>query len=118
MIIHIYSLYKGLHTVTLFISIKGTGDVQLSIAQNIPIDGAVIVTTPQRVALLDARRGVEMFRKMSVPLMGIVQNMSEHVCEQCGHTTHMFGKDGARNMAEQMGVEVIGNYRYEPLHQY
>lgn len=86
----------------------GTGDVQLSIAQNIPIDGAVIVTTPQTVALLDARRGVEMFRKMALPVLGIVQNMSEHVCEKCGHKTHLFGKDGAKNMASEVGVDVIG----------
>ncbi|XP_022697493.1 iron-sulfur protein NUBPL-like isoform X1 [Varroa jacobsoni] len=87
----------------------GTGDVQLSIAQNIPIDGAVIVTTPQPVALLDARRGIEMFRKMNVPILGVVQNMSEHICEKCGHTTYMFGKDGAKKMADDMGVQIIGN---------
>lgn len=70
----------------------------------------MIVTTPQTVALLDARRGVEMFRKMAVPLLGIVQNMSEHVCEKCGHKTHMFGKDGAKSMATEMEVEIIGKY--------
>ncbi|XP_003737911.1 iron-sulfur protein NUBPL [Galendromus occidentalis] len=87
----------------------GTGDVQLSIAQNIPIDGAMIVTTPQTIALLDARRGIEMFRKMEVPNLGIVENMAEHVCENCGHTTHIFGREGARKLAAELDVPFLGS---------
>lgn len=87
----------------------GTGDVQLSIAQNIPINGVVIVTTPQTIALLDARRGIEMFKKMQVPIVGVVQNMAEHVCTKCGHKTHIFGENGAKEMAKTTGVELIGN---------
>lgn len=82
--------------------------MQLSIAQNIPIDGALIVTTPQTIALLDARRGIEMFRKMEVPILGIVENMAEHVCEKCGHTTHIFGREGAKNLAAEQSVPVVG----------
>ena len=89
-------------------SLSGTGDVQLSIAQNIPIDGAVIVTTPQTIALLDARRGIEMFRKMEVPILGIVENMAEYECENCGHVTHIFGREGARNLSKEQNVPVIG----------
>eukprot|EP00731_Ephydatia_muelleri_P023945 Em0016g216a len=72
----------------------GTGDTQLTISQQIPISGSVIVSTPQDVALLDARRGVEMFRKVDVPVLGVVQNMSCYVCPNCGHLSHIFGKDG------------------------
>uniref|UniRef100_A0A8B9RFK9 Iron-sulfur cluster transfer protein NUBPL n=2 Tax=Astyanax mexicanus TaxID=7994 RepID=A0A8B9RFK9_ASTMX len=86
----------------------GTGDVQLSITQNIPIAGAVIVSTPQDIALLDARRGAEMFRKVNVPVLGLVQNMSVFQCPQCNHQTHIFGSDGARELARTLGVEVLG----------
>uniref|UniRef100_A0A4W5MVX6 Iron-sulfur cluster transfer protein NUBPL n=1 Tax=Hucho hucho TaxID=62062 RepID=A0A4W5MVX6_9TELE len=91
----------------------GTGDVQLSITQNIPIAGAVIVSTPQDIALLDARRGAEMFRKVNVPVLGIVQNMSVFQCPKCNHQTHIFGADGARALADTLGVQVLGDI---PLH--
>ncbi|XP_030637985.1 iron-sulfur cluster transfer protein NUBPL [Chanos chanos] len=91
----------------------GTGDVQLSITQNIPIAGAVIVSTPQDIALLDARRGAEMFRKVNVPVLGLIQNMSVFQCPQCNHQTHIFGADGARELAQTLGVEVLGDI---PLH--
>lgn len=87
----------------------GTGDTQLSVSQNIPISGAVIVTTPQDIALLDARKGAEMFRKVSVPILGIVQNMSVFICPKCGESTHIFGKDGAKHLATELGIEVIGD---------
>ncbi|MGH0172345.1 UNVERIFIED_CONTAM: hypothetical protein FKN15_063174 [Acipenser sinensis] len=91
----------------------GTGDVQLSITQNIPISGAVIVSTPQDIALLDARRGAEMFRKVNVPVLGLVQNMSVFHCPNCNHKTHIFGEDGATELANSLGVEVLGDI---PLH--
>ncbi|KAL6478003.1 hypothetical protein MHYP_G00138380 [Metynnis hypsauchen] len=91
----------------------GTGDVQLSITQNIPIAGAVIVSTPQDIALLDARRGAEMFRKVNVPVLGLVQNMSVFQCPQCNHQTHIFGSDGARELARTLEVEFLGDI---PLH--
>ncbi|XP_075699961.1 iron-sulfur cluster transfer protein NUBPL isoform X2 [Rhinoderma darwinii] len=85
----------------------GTGDVQLSISQNIPISGAVIVSTPQDIALLDARRGAEMFHKVNVPVLGIVQNMSVFRCPKCDHETHIFGADGARQLAVAMGLVIL-----------
>ncbi|XP_076834549.1 iron-sulfur cluster transfer protein NUBPL [Brachyhypopomus gauderio] len=91
----------------------GTGDVQLSITQNVPIAGAVIVSTPQDIALLDARRGAEMFRKVNVPVLGLVQNMSVFQCPQCNFQTHIFGCDGAKELARTLGVEVLGDI---PLH--
>lgn len=91
----------------------GTGDVQLSITQNIPIAGAVIVSTPQDIALLDARRGAEMFRKVNVPVLGLVQNMSVFQCPKCNHQTHIFGSDGAKELARTLGVEMLGDI---PLH--
>lgn len=91
----------------------GTGDVQLSITQNIPISGAVIVSTPQDIALLDARRGVEMFKRMNVPVLGLVQNMSVFQCPSCKHQTHIFGSDGARHLAHTLGVQFLGDI---PLH--
>ncbi|XP_036927942.1 iron-sulfur protein NUBPL [Acanthopagrus latus] len=91
----------------------GTGDVQLSISQNIPVAGAVIVSTPQDIALLDARRGAEMFRKVHVPVLGLVQNMSVFQCPNCNHQTHIFGSDGARQLADALGVQLLGDI---PLH--
>ncbi|KAL4218998.1 hypothetical protein ACF0H5_021582 [Mactra antiquata] len=87
----------------------GTGDTQLSMSQNIPINGAVIVSTPQDIALLDARRGAEMFRKVDVPVLGMIQNMSVYICPKCGHQDHVFGQDGAHNVAEEMNIDVLGN---------
>ncbi|KAL6106050.1 nubpl [Pungitius sinensis] len=91
----------------------GTGDVQLSISQNVPVAGAVIVSTPQDIALLDARRGAEMFRKVHVPVLGLVQNMSVFQCPKCDHRTHIFGSDGARRLADTLGVQLLGDV---PLH--
>ncbi|XP_019374458.1 PREDICTED: iron-sulfur protein NUBPL isoform X1 [Gavialis gangeticus] len=87
----------------------GTGDVQLSVSQNIPIAGAVIVSTPQDIALLDARKGAEMFRKVHVPVLGLVQNMSVFQCPKCKHETHIFGADGVRDLAKTLGLDVLGD---------
>lgn len=87
----------------------GTGDTQLSISQNIPINGAVIVSTPQDIALLDARKGAEMFRKVEVPVLGLVQNMSVYVCPKCGHHEHIFGKDGIDKIAKAMHLDILGD---------
>jgi ATP-binding protein involved in chromosome partitioning len=86
----------------------GTGDVQLTLAQKVPVSGAVIVTTPQDIALLDARKGLKMFEKVQVPVLGIVENMSTHVCTQCGHEEHIFGRGGGARMAEQHEVDFLG----------
>ncbi len=86
----------------------GTGDIQLTLAQRVPVAGAVIVTTPQDIALADARKGLKMFEKVSVPVLGIVENMSVHVCERCGHVEHIFGAGGGERMARQYGVRLLG----------
>ncbi|MCH7816211.1 MAG: iron-sulfur cluster carrier protein ApbC [Proteobacteria bacterium] len=86
----------------------GTGDIQLSLAQSVRVSGAVIVTTPQDVALLDARKGIEMFIKVDVPILGVVENMSTHVCTNCGHEEAIFGSGGGDKLAADYGVEVIG----------
>ena len=86
----------------------GTGDIQLTLAQRVPVSGAVIVTTPQDIALADARKGLKMFEKVSVPVLGIVENMSVHVCSNCGHAEHIFGAGGGARMAEQYGVKLLG----------
>jgi ATP-binding protein involved in chromosome partitioning len=86
----------------------GTGDVQLTLAQKIPVSGALIVTTPQDLALLDARRACEMFKKVNVPVLGVVENMSLHVCSQCGHAEPIFGEGGGQHLAEQYGVDLLG----------
>jgi ATP-binding protein involved in chromosome partitioning len=86
----------------------GTGDIQLTLAQRVPVTGAVIVTTPQDIALLDARKGLKMFEKVNIPILGIVENMSLHVCPHCGHESHIFGEGGAERMAKDYGVEVLG----------
>ncbi|WP_323842161.1 MULTISPECIES: iron-sulfur cluster carrier protein ApbC [unclassified Moraxella] len=86
----------------------GTGDITLTLAQRIPVTGAVIVTTPQHIALLDAKKGVEMFQKVHIPLLGIVENMALHICTQCGHIDHIFGADGGKNMAKMYGVPLLG----------
>jgi ATP-binding protein involved in chromosome partitioning len=85
----------------------GTGDIQLTLSQRVPVAGAVIVTTPQDIALLDARKGLKMFQKVDVPVLGIVENMSTHVCSNCGHEEHIFGAGGGRRMAEQYGVDLL-----------
>ena len=86
----------------------GTGDIQLTLAQRVPVAGAVIVTTPQDIALADARKGLKMFEKVSVPVLGIVENMSIHVCSNCGHAEHIFGAGGGAKMAQQYGVTLLG----------
>jgi ATP-binding protein involved in chromosome partitioning len=86
----------------------GTGDIQLTLAQRVPVSGAVIVTTPQDIALLDARKGLKMFEKVEVRVLGVVENMSVHVCAQCGHEEHVFGSGGGARMAAQYGVQLLG----------
>jgi len=86
----------------------GTGDAQLTMAQQVPLTGAVIVSTPQDIALLDARKGLNMFRKVDVPVLGIVENMSVFVCPNCGHESHIFSHGGARREAERLGMEFLG----------
>jgi ATP-binding protein involved in chromosome partitioning len=87
----------------------GTGDIQLTLAQKVPVTGAVIVTTPQDIALLDARKGLKMFEKVNVPILGIVENMSTHVCANCGHEEPIFGAGGGEKMAHDYGVTVLGS---------
>lgn len=91
----------------------GTGDTQLTLAQKIPVTGAVIVTTPQDIALLDARKGLKMFQKVEVPVLGIVENMSTYICSRCGHEEHIFGEGGGQRMAQQYGVELLGQMPLE-----
>jgi len=86
----------------------GTGDIQLTLSQKVPVTGAVIVTTPQDIALLDARKGLKMFEKVNVPVLGVVENMSVHVCSNCGHVEHLFGAGGGARMAAQYDVELLG----------
>ncbi|HHH44613.1 MAG TPA: iron-sulfur cluster carrier protein ApbC [Gammaproteobacteria bacterium] len=86
----------------------GTGDVQLTLAQQVPVSGAVIVTTPQDIALLDARKGLKMFEKVEVPVLGIIENMSIHICSECGHEEHIFGEGGGERMSEQYDVDFLG----------
>ncbi len=87
----------------------GTGDIQLTMAQKIPVAGAVIVTTPQEIATLDARKALKMFEKVQVPVLGIVENMAVHVCSHCGHAEHLFGEGGGQRMAAQYGVPLLGS---------
>ncbi len=87
----------------------GTGDIQLTLAQRVPVTGAVIVTTPQDIALIDAKKGLKMFEKVGVPILGLVENMSIHICSNCGHAEHIFGTGGAERMAKDYGVEVLGS---------
>ncbi len=86
----------------------GTGDTQLTLAQRVPVSGAVIVTTPQDIALLDARKGLKMFEKVEVPVLGIIENMSIHICSNCGHEEHIFGEGGGQRMSEQYDVDFLG----------
>jgi len=86
----------------------GTGDIQLTLSQRVPMTGAVIVTTPQDIALLDAKKGIKMFEKVGVPILGLVENMAVHVCTQCGHKEHIFGADGGKKMAATYGLDYLG----------
>lgn len=91
----------------------GTGDIQITLAQKVPVTGAVIVTTPQDIALLDAKKGVEMFRKVNVPVLGVVENMAIHICSNCGHEEHVFGSGGGERIAKDYQTELLGSL---PLH--
>jgi ATP-binding protein involved in chromosome partitioning len=91
----------------------GTGDIQLTLAQKIPVAGAVIVTTPQDVATLDARKALKMFEKVQVPVLGLIENMAIHVCSNCGHAEHIFGSGGGEKMAAQYGVPLLGSLPLE-----
>ncbi len=92
----------------------GTGDVQLTLAQKIPVNGAVIVTTPQDLALVDAKRAYEMFRKVHVPVLGVIENMSTHICSSCGHQESIFGTGGGQHFSEKYGIDLLGAL---PLHK-
>jgi ATP-binding protein involved in chromosome partitioning len=87
----------------------GTGDIQLTLAQKVPVTGAVIVTTPQDIALLDARKGLKMFEKVGIPIIGIVENMSTHICSSCGHEEHIFGEGGGDKMCKDYSTELLGS---------
>jgi ATP-binding protein involved in chromosome partitioning len=93
----------------------GTGDVQLTLSQKAPINGAIIVTTPQDIALLDVQKGIEMFRKTNVPILGVIENMSSFECPHCHHETDIFGNDGAHKMSEKFDVPILGKI---PLHKH
>jgi ATP-binding protein involved in chromosome partitioning len=86
----------------------GTGDIQLTLAQKVPVTGAVIVTTPQDIALIDARKGLKMFEKVGIPILGVVENMSFHICPKCGHESHIFGAGGADRMSKEYKTELLG----------
>jgi ATP-binding protein involved in chromosome partitioning len=86
----------------------GTGDIQLTLAQRVPVTGAVIVTTPQDIALMDARKGLKMFEKVGIPILGIVENMSVHICSKCGHEEHIFGEGGGERMGKDYNIEMLG----------
>src|SRR3989338_5247806 len=87
----------------------GTGDVQLTLAQKVPVTGAIIVTTPQDIALLDARKGLKMFEKVEIPVLGVIENMSTHICSKCGHEEHIFGAGGGAQMCKDYDVELLGS---------
>jgi ATP-binding protein involved in chromosome partitioning len=87
----------------------GTGDIQLTLAQQVPVTGVIIVTTPQDIALIDAKKGLKMFEKVNVPILGLVENMAIHVCSKCGHAEHIFGAGGGQKMAEEYGVDMLGS---------
>jgi ATP-binding protein involved in chromosome partitioning len=86
----------------------GTGDIQLTLSQRVPVTGVVIVTTPQDIALLDAKKGIKMFEKVNVPILGIVENMAVHVCEKCGHVEHIFGEEGGKRLAAEYKMNYLG----------
>jgi len=87
----------------------GTGDIQLTLSQRVPMTGSVIVTTPQDIALIDAKKGVRMFEKVGVPILGVLENMAVHVCSSCGHAEHVFGEGGGQSMANELGVDYLGS---------
>jgi ATP-binding protein involved in chromosome partitioning len=87
----------------------GTGDIQLTLTQKASVSGALIVTTPQDIALIDARKAIEMFRKVEVPILGIVENMAVHICSECGHSDHLFGAEGGDRIAQEYEVPLLGS---------
>ena len=87
----------------------GTGDIQLTLSQKVPMTGSIVVTTPQDIALLDARKGIKMFEKVGVPILGLVENMAMHVCTNCGHVEHIFGQDGGKNLAKEWSMDFLGS---------
>ncbi len=91
----------------------GTGDIQLTLAQKVPVSGSIIVTTPQDIALLDARKAYKMFEKVEIPVLGVVENMSTYICPQCGHEEHIFGSGGGESMAQQYGLDFLGKVPLE-----
>jgi ATP-binding protein involved in chromosome partitioning len=91
----------------------GTGDVQLTLSQKFQVDGAIVVSTPQDVALIDARKGIDMFNQLKTPIFGMIENMSTHICSNCGHEEHIFGHGGVASEAEALGVPLLGEI---PLH--
>ena len=91
----------------------GTGDVQLTLSQKFNVDGAIVVSTPQDVALIDARKGIDMFNQLKTPILGMIENMSTHICSNCGHEEHVFGHGGVKSEAEALGVPLLGEI---PLH--
>ena len=91
----------------------GTGDIQLTLAQKAQVAGAIIVTTPQDIALLDAQKGIEMFLKVNIPVLGIVENMAVHICSQCGHGEHIFGDGGGARVADEYGTKLLGSLPLE-----
>lgn len=91
----------------------GTGDIQLTLSQSCPLTGAVVVTTPQDIALLDARKGIAMFRKVNVPVLGVIENMGQHICSQCGHMEHVFGQGGGERVAEEFDTRFLGSLPLE-----
>ncbi len=93
----------------------GTGDIQLTLSQKVPVSASVVVTTPQDIALLDAKKGIEMFNKVNIPVLGIIENMSIHICGNCGHAEHIFGEGGAEKIAEQFNTRILGSL---PLSKY
>jgi ATP-binding protein involved in chromosome partitioning len=102
------TLWQGLDYLIIDLP-PGTGDIQLTLAQRVPVSAAIIVTTPQDIALLDARKALKMFEKVEVPVLGIVENMAVHVCSNCGHAEHIFGAGGGGKMAAQYGVPLLGS---------
>jgi ATP-binding protein involved in chromosome partitioning len=93
----------------------GTGDIQLTLAQRVPVSGAIIVTTPQEVALADARKGLEMFQKVNVPILGVIENMGLHVCSNCGHEEAIFGESGGQRLAADYGLPLLGSLPLDRL---
>ncbi len=99
--------WEGLDTLVIDLP-PGTGDIQLTMSQRVPLTGAIIVSTPQDIALIDVRKGIEMFQKVNVPIMGLIENMSHYCCPKCGHEDHVFGHGGAKDQAESLGIPFLG----------